>query len=117
MPGCGRDAEDVEQISRLLGDPLCIFCHSQICIILTVRRVFGVLKISFKSLKNRCPCKSSVIYKSLLLKMEDLPCLIKSAFWQVHIKTWATERTDKKPWELSPFKIGVIKQNFKVEEW
>lgn len=44
MLGCGRDGDDGEQKSRLLGDPLCILCHSQFCIVLAVRRVFGVIK-------------------------------------------------------------------------
>lgn len=56
------------------------------------------------------------MYKSLLLKAGELLCLIKSTFWQLQIKTRAAERTGKKPWELSPFKIGLVKQNLKVGE-
>ena len=57
-----------------------------------------------------------MIYKSFLLKTEELLRPIKSTFWQVQMKTQAAERTGKKPWELSPLKIGLIKQNFKVGE-
>lgn len=69
-----------------------------------------------KTLKNRYSGKSSVTCKSLLLKTEELLCPIKSTFWQVQMKTQAAERTGKKPWELSLFKTGPIKQNFKVGE-
>lgn len=56
-----------------------------------------------------CSQKSDYTHKKLL-------CPNKSTIWQVQMKTQDAERAGKKPWELSLFRTGLIKQNFKVRE-